>query len=128
MSKAVTIPNWVKSLSSPSSSVDLSMIVFDTAGNPMRLTPLAFNESLMRVESDYVSDFNEATEPGLYALHGSSVPKNGPEGISFIVGMLEVFFRDGSTGLLFQRAISSDGVMAVRTRYYGKWNPWHVLQ
>lgn len=128
MSKAVTIHNWVKDLSSASFSDDLSMIVFDTAGNPMKLTPLGLNGPQMMVNGQYVADFNEATTPGIYPLHGSYSPANGPEGVSMVVGMLEVFFRGGSTGLLYQRAISREGIMAVRTRAYGTWNPWHIYQ
>lgn len=128
MSKAVTIPDLVKNLTSTSFSDNLSLIVFDAAGNPMKLTPLELNGSQMMINTQYVSDFNEATRPGIYALHGSQNPANGPEGVSMIVGMLEVFYRGGSTGLLYQRAISREGIMCVRTRTYGTWNPWHIYQ
>lgn len=117
----------LKSAQTATSLSGQSLICVDSLGNPRKVSAPTINQKLMAVDSVYVSDFNEATTAGVYALHGSMNPSNGPEGINMILGMLEVYDRGGSTGLLYQRAISYQGVIGVRTRYCGSWTPWRIL-
>ena len=128
MSEPILFPNLLKSIPTATSLSGQSMICVDSSGNPAKYTVQQLTQYQMQVTGQYVFDFNEATTAGVYSLDGSSTPLNGPEGIGMWAGMLEVFYRGGTTGLVYQRATSSQGIMAVRTRYYGEWTPWRVLQ
>lgn len=127
MSNAITIQDYLKSLSSASSLDSRSIIVTDSAGNPEKVSKLFIMNSLMNIQTSYVTDLNEATSPGLYLLDGQHNAQNGPEGMDLYVGILEVFGRYG-TGTLFQRISNRKGQLATRAHYNAQWSPWHILQ
>lgn len=113
-------------LSSASSLDGLSLIATDTTGNASLVKPKDIPKIAYVVVTDYIMDFNEATEPGIWLLNGQDIPLNGPPGTSFVAGILEVFHRYNSN-TIFQRAMGIHGEMATRCRFQGTWSAWKVV-
>ena len=82
--------------------------------------------SMMSPETNYITDLNEATTPGVWLLDGSNTPKNSPPG-NWVCGIVEVYARYNTC--VFQRIISGiNGRMATRVRFNSTWSDWHVLE
>ncbi len=114
---------------SVSSLENLSLFAMGTDGKLKKVSPNAIAPYIMQTSrGTQVTDLNEATEPGIYPLAGSGTILNGPEGINILIGMLEVFFRGGSTGTLYQRVMTKNGILLTRARTYDSWSEWRIPQ
>ena len=127
MSDSRKLSEKLKSAASVSSLASHSLLVVDADGNVKKASPNLVAPYVMAVSGSYVTDLDEATDPGLYMLAGSGQIVNGPAGVDLLVGMLEVYYRGGSTGTLYQRIITRYGIMATRARTNGSWSAWRIL-
>lgn len=117
----------MNSADSVNSLENLSLFAMGSDGKLKKVSPNTIAPYIMQSRGAQISDLNEATEPGIFMLAGSGSILNGPEGINILIGMLEVFFRGGSTGTLYQRIITRYGLLLTRARTSGSWSEWHIL-
>lgn len=117
----------LKSIASASSLENHYLLVVDSSGNLKKANAKLMTSHMMEVNGAYVTDLNEATEPGVFSLSGSGQILNGPAGVDLLVGMLEVYYRGGSSGTLYQRIMTRYGILATRSRTYGNWSEWRIL-
>ena len=122
MSESTTL----NQLSSASSLDGLSLIATAATGNGKQVNPKNIPKIAYVVSTAYIMDFNEATEPGIWLLDGQHTPLNGPTGMSFVAGLLEVFHRYNSN-TVFQRAMGIHGEMATRCLFQSNWSAWKVV-
>lgn len=127
MSNTTPIADMLKSAASASSLESHYLLVADSSGNLKKASPRLMAQYMMSVTGTYVTDLNEATEPGVFSLAGSGQILNGPAGVDLLVGMLEVYYRGGSTGTLYQRIITRHGILTTRARTNGSWSEWRIL-
>ncbi len=111
---------------SVSSLENLSLFAMGTDGKLKKVSPNAISPYIMQLRGTYVTDLNEATEPGRYMLAGSGTILNGPDGVDLLVGMLDVYFRGGSTGTLYQEVLTRYGYHLTRARTNGSWSDWRL--
>lgn len=114
------------SLPVASSTSGISILGTDTSGVLQRVSARNIVNEAMSVGGTYVLDLNEATEPGVFLLSGTTDVLNGPSGFSTVVGILEVFKRVG-TETIFQRIMNRFGGLATRAKFNGNWSGWKVL-
>ncbi len=123
------LTNLLKNTPLANSLENLSLFTIGKDGELRRVSPIAIAPAIMCSNSlPQISDLNEAVEPGIFMLAGTETIVNGPSGIKLNAGMVEVFFRGGSTGTLYQRVTSRFGELATRARTYGTWSEWRILQ
>ena len=71
MSDTKTLADKLKSIASASSLGSHYLLVMDANGNLKKANPNLMASYMMAVNGAYVTDLNEATEPGVFSLAGS---------------------------------------------------------
>lgn len=82
---------------------------------------------MYNVNTDYITDLNDAVTPGLWLLDGNSTPKNAPTVGNYVCGIVEVFARYGNIIQRITSFASAAPYMAIRMRWNGKWTEWKVI-
>lgn len=102
-----------------------NILVVAANGELQRVSAMNMTKALMYSNTSPVTDFDAATETGLYCTHGSNNPANSPTGVSSYCSLLEVFKRGEK--FIFQRLITYSGHICTRVCRNGVWQAWNIL-